>query len=230
MSAADRPERSEAGRKRPRQPTVHAEAKAGSSPRQTARHDRPFFSEFGELEIAVISRRDEDGETLIRELQRTRARVRHIWPMPEQLPLTADVIFCELSPDLAERQPWLPGEPRSALVVIVRSSPPVNLRALHDSAPDAVLHHPITPQAVTTSLVVGRANFLYQARLRGRIEKLDDNLRTMRSVERAKSILMQNRGISEEEAYHFLRRQAMERRVSIGALASAVVDSQELLG
>lgn len=209
---------------------MRADPKAGNSPRGAGQRDRPFFSEFGQLEIAAITRRDEDGETLVRELQRTRARVHHIWPMPEQLPLTADVVFCELSPDLAERQPWLPGEPRSALVVIVPSSQPVNLRALHDSAPDAVLHHPITPQAVTTSLVVGRANFLYQARLRGRIEKLDENLRTMRSVERAKSILMQNKGISEEEAYHFLRRQAMERRVSIGTLASAVVDSQELLG
>ena len=29
---------------------------------------------------------------------------------------------------------------------------------------------------------------------------------------------------------HYLRRQAMERRVTIGSLANAVVDSQDLLG
>ena len=36
--------------------------------------------------------------------------------------------------------------------------------------------------------------------------------------------------MNEEEAYHFLRRQAMERRVSIGSVANALIDSQEILG
>ncbi len=52
----------------------------------------------------------------------------------------------------------------------------------------------------------------------------------MRSVERAKAILMRNRKLSEGDAYHYLRSQAMERRVTIGALANAIVDSQDLLG
>ncbi|MCA1397960.1 ANTAR domain-containing protein, partial [Bradyrhizobium sp. BRP56] len=44
------------------------------------------------------------------------------------------------------------------------------------------------------------------------IEKLDDNLRSMRTVERAKAILMATRQMPETEAYGFIRRQAMERR------------------
>jgi AmiR/NasT family two-component response regulator len=88
----------------------------------------------------------------------------------------------------------------------------------------------VTAQSVLASLFLGHDHFLYECRLRGRIEKLDDNLRTMRSVERAKAILMQTRSVSEEEAYHYLRRQAMERRVTIGSLANAIVDSQDLLG
>jgi AmiR/NasT family two-component response regulator len=64
----------------------------------------------------------------------------------------------------------------------------------------------------------------------GRIDKLDENLRNMRSVERAKSIIMLRNNVNEEEAYQFLRRQAMTKRVSIGAIANAIVDSQELLG
>ena len=35
--------------------------------------------------------------------------------------------------------------------------------------------------------------------------------------------------LSEEEAYNFLRKQAMEKRVTIGAVAAAVIDSHELL-
>ena len=81
-----------------------------------------------------------------------------------------------------------------------------------------------------STLALARGNFLYERRLRGRIEKLDESLRTMRSVERAKSLLMRLKNVSEEEAYNYLRRQAMERRVTIGAVASAIIDSYELLG
>ncbi len=51
----------------------------------------------------------------------------------------------------------------------------------------------------------------------------------MRSVERAKSLLIRVKNITEEEAYNYLRRQAMERRVTIGAVATAIVDSYDLL-
>lgn len=52
----------------------------------------------------------------------------------------------------------------------------------------------------------------------------------MRSVERAKTILMNVRKMAEEEAYGYLRSQAMERRVSVGAIAAAIVDANELIG
>jgi AmiR/NasT family two-component response regulator len=83
---------------------------------------------------------------------------------------------------------------------------------------------------VLTSLALARAQFLYERRLRTRIDKLDETLRAFRCVERAKSILMQTRQIDEDEAYHFMRRQAMKRRISISAVAAAVVDSYDVLG
>ncbi|MBX3596760.1 MAG: ANTAR domain-containing protein [Rhizobiaceae bacterium] len=54
-------------------------------------------------------------------------------------------------------------------------------------------------------------------------------MRTTRLVERAKVLLIQFKKLSEEEAYNFLRKQAMEKRVTIGAVASAIIDSHELL-
>lgn len=190
----------------------------------------PSVYNFANISIAVVTERNDDGERLIRELQRLRAKVQHIWPLPQQLPSDYDVIFCDLTEDLPCRLPWLPGEPDSALVLIVSEQTPYNLKLLHRCAAQAVLHYPVSPLAVQTSLALGREHHLYERRLRGRIDKLDDNLRTMRSVERAKSIVMRSKNVDEEEAYHFLRRQAMARRVSIGTIANAVIDSQELLG
>ena len=185
---------------------------------------------FADLDIGVFARRDEPGDHLIRELQRTRARIHHIWPMPEQIPVDYDFVFCEFCPDLPKRLPWLPGLPSTALVLVLTFGVPLDLALLHICAPHAVVHMPVTPDVVLSALAIARSHFLYERRLRSRIEKLDDNLRTIRSVERAKTILIETRKLSEQDAYHFLRRTAMQRRMSIGSVAAMIVDSHEMLG
>lgn len=190
---------------------------------------QPSAKAFWDLKVAVIVARDDDGERLVRELQRLRCTVHHEWPMPPQIPAQFDAIFCALSNDLPQRLPWIPGEPASALIVVDPGDGALDLKLLHNCAPHAVMHYPSTGRAVQTSLALARSHFLYERRLRGRIDKLDESLRTMRSVERAKSLLIRVKNVSEEEAYNYLRRQAMERRVTIGAVASAIIDSYELL-
>ncbi|HYZ32954.1 MAG TPA: ANTAR domain-containing protein [Crenalkalicoccus sp.] len=180
--------------------------------------------------MVVITARDASGEALIRELQRTRNRVRHLWPAPGTLPDDTDVLFCELAPGLPARLPWLPGEPKAALVLLVPPALPLDFDLLAKCAPHAVLHRPYTTPAIQASLALARAQFAYERRLRGRIERLEATVRSMRTVERAKAILMGTRKMAEEEAYRFLRSQAMERRASVGAVAAAIVDAHELLG
>jgi len=183
------------------------------------------------LDVVVATARDASGEALIRELQRTRARVRHFWPPPDPLPADTDALFCDLVPSLPARLPWLPGEPKAALVVLMPSAETaLDLDLLRKAAPEAVLHRPFTAPAILAALVLARSRFAYERRLRGRIERLDLTLRSMHSVERAKAILMGARKMQEEDAYRFIRSQAMERRVSVGAVATAIVDAHELIG
>jgi AmiR/NasT family two-component response regulator len=182
------------------------------------------------LEIVAAVRPDDHGELLVRSLQRTRAVVRRVWPVPDRLPEDADMIFCEIIPGLADRVPWLPGQPRAALVVVIPAEKPPDLATLQKCTPDAILPCPFTANAVIATLAVARSSFLYGQRLRDRIEKLDETLRSIRSVERAKTILMRTRRLEEEEAYHFMRRQAMSKRVPIAAIATAIIDSDEMLG
>jgi AmiR/NasT family two-component response regulator len=126
--------------------------------------------------------------------------------------------------------PWVPGQPSAALVVVTHAVQMPHLKLLHNCAPHAVLHRPFTSGTVLTSLAIARAQFLYEQRLRTRIDKLDETLRSFRSVERAKNILMEKRHLDEEEAYHFMRRQAMSQRVSSGTVAVAIIDSHDILG
>lgn len=182
-----------------------------------------------ELNIAVMVERDDHGEFLIRELQRQRVTVRHIWPLPSQIPLQYDAIFCALSADLPQRIPWVPGEPSSALILVDDGKAPLNLKLIHNCAAHGLLHYPASSRAIQSVLMLAREHFQYERRLRGRIEKLDENLRTMRVVERAKVLLIRLKNLTEDEAYNFLRKQAMEKRVTIAAVATAVIDSHDLL-
>jgi AmiR/NasT family two-component response regulator len=191
---------------------------------------KSMVQELADLSAVVVAPVDDQTNLLVRELQRFRMRVRQVWPMPESVPGDADVVYCEYCTDLARRLPWIPGDARSALVVIVPTSDPIQPEALSNATPDAVLSRPFTSNAVLSSIVLARSQFGYERRLRGKIERLDENLRSMRTVERAKAILMATRRMPETEAYGFIRRQAMDRRVSASAVAAAIVDSFELLG
>lgn len=197
--------------------------------RPVARPGQTTFP-FADVSIGVITERTGEGDALIRELQKLRARPQHVWPVPATLPTGYDMLLCDLVEDLPTRVPWLPGEPESALVALLPKNAPFRPDLLRDTAAHGVLVLPVDPLTLQCTLALARDHFRYEQRLRGRIDKLDENLRNMRSVERAKSIIMHRKGMSEEDAYQFLRRQAMSKRVSIGAIANAIVDSQELLG
>jgi AmiR/NasT family two-component response regulator len=186
--------------------------------------------ELVDLSAIVVAPVDDQIGMLLHELERFRMRVRQVWPMPESVPANADVVYCEYMPDLARRLPWVPGDATSALVVILPATEAIQAEALCHATPNAILPRPFTTNAILSSLVLARSQFGYERRLRSKVEKLDDNLRSMRTVERAKAILMAARNMPEAEAYGFIRRQAMDRRVSASAVAAAIVDSFELLG
>ncbi len=183
-----------------------------------------------QLDIAVICQRNDHGDALVRALQKTRARIKHIWPMPDEIPSEYDVVFCVLADDLPRRIRGEPGNSPTAIIVVIPANATVDHKLLENCTPHGLVHMPCTPQSVLNNLMLGRSNFLYERRLRQRIEKLDENLRSMKTIERAKVIMMQRDNISEEEAFRQLRLRAMHRRVTIGSLASAIVDAQDILG
>jgi AmiR/NasT family two-component response regulator len=212
---------------------VNSNGKSGSENTKMDRGTgdrRSIVQELAGLSVAVVAPAEDQNAFLMRELQRLRTCPRLIWPMPESIPADADVVYCEYVPNLAGRLPWIPGDARSALVVILPASEAIHPDALAHATPDAVLSRPFTANSIMASLILARSQFRYEKRLRTKIERLDDNLRSMRTVERAKAILMTTRRMPENEAYGFIRRQAMDRRVSTSVVAAAIVDSFELLG
>jgi AmiR/NasT family two-component response regulator len=60
--------------------------------------------------------------------------------------------------------------------------------------------------------------------LRTEVTDLTERLETRKIIERAKGILMQAMRLSEPEAFKWIQRTAMDRRVSMKQVAEAVID------
>lgn len=182
------------------------------------------------LNITICAEPNADSEQLIRELRRTRATVIRQWPMPRNLSVEPDVLFCEYASDLVARLPWNPGEPRCALVIILPQCGSYDPGAVYKCSPGAVLYRPFQRHAILTALMLARGQFQYEKRLRARIERLDENLRLLREIEQAKRILMEREQLSEQDAYRRMRSLAMKRRTTLVQLASQIIDSAAPLG
>lgn len=82
---------------------------------------------------------------------------------------------------------------------------------------------------VPAILQVALARFDYIAGLRSELGQAQQKLAERKVVERAKGLLMKARNLSEDEAYHTLRRMAMERNRRMGDVAKSVIEMAELL-
>ena len=187
-------------------------------------------TDFRQLHAVVVHPRDNNGELLIRQLQRVGCRVDNLWPPVGPIGANVDVVLCLVKPETRQLASALVEEPNAAMVAVVEQDDPGILQLLADFTPQAVIHAPFNGPALLTNILVARNNSRYQRRLQSKISKLEETLRSVRKVERAKSILMALRKIDEAEAYAYLRDQAMKKRLPIGAIASVVVDSNEMLG
>lgn len=187
-----------------------------------------WVRKLADLEAVIVAEPGEDVRVLLRELHAVKLRTRHIWPAPAILPQATDILVCGYLDDLPQRFGWLPGSPPVALVLLVPEGA-VDIDLVIDATPDSLLSPPYTPNAVRTAMAHAISQFRYGQRLRGKIERLEENIQSIRVVERAKSILMEKRKIGEAEAYGVIRQLAMSKRVPATTIAMTIVDSSELL-
>ena len=181
------------------------------------------------LNAVVIHPDDADAATVLRELRRAGLVARLVWPPPARLPDDADVLLCILDANVRNLLRADSVADMPAIVGIADGRSPETPVVVRDSMASALLFKPVSSEQVVLSAFAARQLHQYQTRLLKRIDKLDETLRSIRDVERAKVLLMQSRQIGEHEAYHFMRRRAMEKRVPISRVASTIIDASEIL-
>ena len=127
------------------------------------------------------------------------------------------------------------------LVSVTESSPRPIVMFASDSGGEAIREavRAGVSAYVVDGLDAGRVNSIVEVacarfdelqRLKDELADANLKLSERKVVERAKGLLMQSRGISEDQAYHALRKLAMSKKQRLGDVAQQLIDSAELLG
>ena len=86
----------------------------------------------------------------------------------------------------------------------------------------------LEPRRVKAIIEVAIARFKQQQALQDELKKTKNQLEERKLVDRAKAILIKSQSYSEDQAYHALRKLAMDRKVSLGEMAKNVIAMAEL--
>ena len=145
----------------------------------------------------------------------------------------------EFKPDLAildVKMPELDGI--SAAQEIIEFAPVLMLTAfsqkeLVERARDAgVMAYVVKPFSIndlTPAIEIAMSRHLQMRSLKEEVSDLHERLETRKVIDRAKGILMAAMNLTEPEAFGWIQRAAMDRRISMKAVAEAVISPESAL-
>jgi AmiR/NasT family two-component response regulator len=183
------------------------------------------------LRVIVFHPNDQDGQDIIRQLQRIGCQVQAFWPPAERLPEDADLVFLAVRPETAALNlPWINSAQKPPLIAVVDYENPTTIEAMLKFSVNGVVASPVKSFGLLSAIVVARQIAAREAEQSKQIERLDQRLAGIRRLTKAKTILMEQRGINEEQAYEIIREQAMAKRVTTEEIANAIIHANEILG
>jgi AmiR/NasT family two-component response regulator len=182
------------------------------------------------LRVLVFHPNDHDGEEIIRQLQRIGCQVKAFWPPPEKIADDADLIFLAVRPEVSMNLPWIRSDSTPAIIAVVNYENPTIVEAVLKLGANGVIASPVKSFGLLTAMVIARQINAEQKEKSKLVARLEQRLAGIRRLTKAKTILMQTRGISEDQAYEIIREQAMAKRVTTEEIASAIINANEILG
>jgi len=115
------------------------------------------------------------------------------------------------------------------VVMVSNDTQPKAIRAAIKAGVAAYVVEGVDETRLAAVLEVAQARFEADQELKNQVRIVEDKLNERKTVERAKGILMQLRGMNESEAYHAMRRMAMDRNIRIVEVAEKLLAMNDLL-
>ena len=184
------------------------------------------------LNVLVVHPADAEGRSLTEHLRRIGCRVDAQWPVPDHIPPQCDVVMLAVEQEnrdkLVRFARSYDGVPPT-LIAMVDYENPSTLQVVLEIGALAVVERPVRPFGLLTNLTLARSLWLERAEHAKRLAKVERKLAGVQKIQKAKSILMGSQGLSEEEAYQIIRKQAMAKRVPMDEMAMAIINAHDLL-
>jgi two-component system, response regulator / RNA-binding antiterminator len=143
-----------------------------------------------------------------------------------------DVIFIDLenpNRDVLEQMFQVSRSVRRPIAMFVDQADTESIHAAVESGVGAYVVDGLRKERVKTILDTAVSHFNTFNKLREQLERANQALEERKLIERAKGILMKERGVSEPEAYAMLRTAAMKENRRIIDLARGIVSAAGLL-
>ena len=104
------------------------------------------------------------------------------------------------------------------------------LSGVAESGGMAYLLKPATADQLQAGITLARARFDEMADLRGQATRLAEALETRKLITRAKGLLMQRRGLTEEEAHRSMQKEASRGNMKLVDLSRAILTADVFVG
>jgi response regulator NasT len=134
------------------------------------------------------------------------------------------------------KMPVLDGITAAERIADARIAPVVILTAFsqrelveraRDAGAMAYLVKPFTKADLLPAIEIAVSRYAEVAALEGEVEDLTERLETRKLVERAKGMLQTEHGLTEPEAFRWVQKTSMDKRLSMRAVAEAVLAGDE---
>jgi two-component system, response regulator / RNA-binding antiterminator len=162
--------------------------------------------------------------TVVRDMQNLLRRIVDADP---------DVIFIDLenpNRDVLEQMFQVSRCVRRPVAMFVDHSDTDMIRAAVESGVGAYVVDGLRKERVKSILEMAVSRFNAFNQLRNELDQVKQELEDRKIIERAKGILMRERGLSEEAAYTLLRKAAMNENRRVAEVAQSLVTAARILG
>ena len=155
------------------------------------------------------------------------------WDLAAQVEtIKPDVILIETAAPSRDTLEHLSAMNRDAprpVVIFAQEGEAGVIRAAMRAGVSAYVVDGLDPGRIKPVIEVALARFDEYQALRRELDDTSRKLSERKLIDRAKGILMRTRAMGEEQAYHALRKLAMERGITVAAVSRNVIDMAQLL-
>lgn len=202
------------------------------------------------LRIVVVNTviHDEDDEALHAQAERARALriglleagydiVASLPPdmyLPERIAqLQPDMIIVDAESDardVLEHIVIATRDERRPIVMFTESEDTETMEAAMEAGVSAYIVAGLHSERIKPVLQVALARFKREQKLLDELSDTKSKLAERKVIERAKGLLMQRQGFTEDQAYQKLRTMAMSKNLKLSEVAQRILDVEDLLG